>query len=144
MKYALVTGGSRGIGKAVSIKLAEMGYKVVINYASNEEQANNTLAAIRELGGDGELLKFDVSNTEECAEVLAKWQEEHPDEYIEVLVNNAGIRRDNLPTRLCWKPSPMWALTSPNAATSSTPTSSLAVCARELSSPLPSPAVLRS
>ena len=96
MKYALVTGGSRGIGKAVSIKLAEMGYKVVINYASNEEQANNTLAAIRELGGDGELLKFDVSNTEECAEVLAKWQEEHPNEYIEVLVNNAGIRRDNL------------------------------------------------
>lgn len=96
MKYALVTGGSRGIGKAVSIKLAEMGYKVVINYASNEEQANNTLATIRENGGDGELLKFDVSNTEECAEVLAKWQEEHPNEYVEVLVNNAGIRRDNL------------------------------------------------
>ena len=91
MKYALVTGGSRGIGKAVSIKLAEMGYKVVINYASNEEQANNTLATIRENGGDGELLKFDVSNTEECAEVLAKWQEEHPNEYIEVLVNNLMV-----------------------------------------------------
>ena len=96
MKYALVTGGSRGIGRAVSLKLAAMGYCVVINYASNHEEALKTLEAIQAAGGQGELLPFDVANTEQCVSVLEAWQEQHPDDYIEVLVNNAGIRRDNL------------------------------------------------
>ena len=65
MKYALVTGGSRGIGRAVCIKLAEMGYNVLINYKSNEEEANNTLALVREKGVDGEILQFDVADKTE-------------------------------------------------------------------------------
>lgn len=94
--YALVTGGSRGIGRAVSVKLAQMGYKVIVNYMSNDLEAENTLQLIRQAGSDGELLKFDVSNTEKAQEALCGWMNAHPDDYIEVLVNNAGIRKDNL------------------------------------------------
>ncbi len=94
--YALVTGGSRGIGRAVSVKLAQMGYKVIVNYMSNDLEAEKTLQLIRQAGSDGELLKFDVSNTEKAQEALCGWMNAHPDDYIEVLVNNAGIRKDNL------------------------------------------------
>ncbi len=97
MKYALVTGGSRGIGRAVSLKLAAMGYTVVINYAGNDAAAAETQNLIREAGySEAELLKFDVSSAEACTEAIEKWQAAHTDGYIEVLVNNAGIRRDNL------------------------------------------------
>jgi 3-oxoacyl-[acyl-carrier protein] reductase len=96
MKYALVTGGSRGIGRAVSLKLAQNGYRILINYVSNTTEAENTLAQIRELGSDGEMLQFDVSNAEQTRAALEGWMEAHPEEYIEVIVNNAGIRRDNL------------------------------------------------
>ena len=96
MNYALVTGGSRGIGRAVAVKLAKMGYKVLINYMSNDAEAEKTLAMVREAGSDGELLKFDVSNAEVAAAALSGWQQSHEGEYIEVLVNNAGIRKDNL------------------------------------------------
>ena len=94
--YALVTGGSRGIGRAVAIRLARQGYKVIINYQSNDAAAEETLALIREEGGDGELLRFDVSNREATVAAIENWQAQHPDDYIEVLVNNAGIRRDIL------------------------------------------------
>ncbi len=94
--YALVTGGSRGIGRAVAVKLAQMGYHVVINYMSNDAEAEKTLALIREAGSDGELLKFDVSNAEAAQAAIEGWQAAHPNDYIEVLVNNAGIRKDNL------------------------------------------------
>jgi 3-oxoacyl-[acyl-carrier protein] reductase len=93
MKYALVTGGSRGIGRACVQKLYSMGYEVLINYVSNEAAAQETLASI---DGHGELLKFDVADAEAVESCLKAWQEAHPDEYVEVLVNNAGIRRDNL------------------------------------------------
>lgn len=98
MKYALVTGGSRGIGRAVSIKLAQMGYHILINYVNNTTAAEETLAAIREAGSDGEMLKFNVGNAEEVKTALEAWQAAHAenDEYIEVVVNNAGIRRDNI------------------------------------------------
>jgi 3-oxoacyl-[acyl-carrier protein] reductase len=96
MKYALVTGGSRGIGRAVSLKLAQNGYRILINYVSNTTEAENTLAQIREVGSDGEMLQFDVSNAEQTRAALEGWMEAHPEEYIEVIVNNAGIRRDNL------------------------------------------------
>ena len=59
MKYALVTGGSRGIGRAVCLKLAEMGYHILINYQSNDTEAEATLQQIREQGSDGELMKFE-------------------------------------------------------------------------------------
>lgn len=100
MKYALVTGGSRGIGRNICFKLAQMGYSVIINYVSNEAEALKTLEEVRNLGGDGEIMQFNVTDREACAAALSRWEEQHPDEYIEVLVNNAGIRRDNLLLRM--------------------------------------------
>lgn len=96
MKYALVTGGSRGIGRAVCLKLAEAGWNVIINYRSGREAAEETLRLVREAGGDGELLPFDVADADAIEAALADWETSHPDDYIAVLVNNAGIRRDNL------------------------------------------------
>ena len=96
MKFALVTGGSRGIGRAVCIKMAEMGYNVLINYKSNEEEANNTLAMVREKGVDGEIIQFDVADKEDIKTKLGGWMEANEDKVIEVLVNNAGIREDAL------------------------------------------------
>lgn len=96
MKFALVTGGSRGIGRAICIKLAEMGYNVLINYKSNEQEATHTLALIREKGVDGELIQFDVSDKEAIKSKLGGWMESNEDKIIEVLVNNAGIREDAL------------------------------------------------
>ena len=95
-RYALVTGGSRGIGRAIAVRLAKQGYYVIVNYQSNDEAAQETLALIREAGSEGELMKFDVSNREQTEQALKQWQDAHEEEYIEVLVNNAGIRRDNL------------------------------------------------
>lgn len=92
-KYALVTGGSRGIGRAICVRLAQEGYQVVINYASNEAEAKKTLEMT---DGNGELLPFDVSDAEQTKAALTNWQKEHPEDYIEVVVNNAGIRRDNV------------------------------------------------
>lgn len=96
MKYALVTGGSRGIGRAIAIRLAQTGLPVVINYVSNEAAAAETKNEIEQAGGQAELLKFDVSKPEEIERALGEWEDSHPDDYIGVLVNNAGIRRDNL------------------------------------------------
>ena len=92
-KYALVTGGSRGIGRAICVRLAQEGYQVIINYASNEAEAKKTLEMS---DGNGELLPFDVSNAEQTKTALTDWQKRHPEDYIEVIVNNAGIRRDNV------------------------------------------------
>jgi 3-oxoacyl-[acyl-carrier protein] reductase len=96
MKYALVTGGGRGIGRAISVKLAEMGYYVLINYKGNETEASKTLALVKEKSSDGELMRFDVSNREEVDKILGIWVEKNPDKPIEVLINNAGIRVDTL------------------------------------------------
>ncbi|WP_024989415.1 3-oxoacyl-ACP reductase FabG [Segatella albensis] len=96
MRYAFVTGGSRGIGKAIAVKLAKMGLPVVINYRSNDDAAQSTLSEIEAVGGKAELLRFDVSDPQATEEALSVWEEKHPDDYISVLVNNAGIRRDNL------------------------------------------------
>ena len=98
MKYALVTGGSRGIGRAVCVKLAQLGYNILINYANNQNAAEETLELVRQAGSDGELMRFDVGNAEDTRSVIEAWQKshEHADEYIEILVNNAGIRKDNI------------------------------------------------
>lgn len=95
-KYALVTGGSRGIGKATCIRLAEMGYPVIINYRSNEAGALQTLEMITSKGGEAELMPFDVASKVEAEKALDAWMEAHPEDYIAILVNNAGIRKDNL------------------------------------------------
>ncbi len=96
MEYALVTGGSRGIGKAICIKLAAMGYNVIINYTANEEEAKKTQAAVKEKGVEAILMKCDVSKMEEVDSSLGKWMENNKDKTISVLVNNAGIARDNI------------------------------------------------
>ncbi|WP_262247250.1 3-oxoacyl-ACP reductase FabG [Parapedobacter soli] len=105
-RYALVTGGSRGIGRAISIALArELGYPIVINYHSNSEAATETRNLIVENGGEAELLPFDVGNCTEVHAQLAKWKAEHPNDRIEVIVNNAGVTRDGL---FMWMESDDW------------------------------------
>lgn len=96
MKYALVTGGSRGIGRAVSIKLSALGYFVLVNFQSNDAEAEKTVSLIREKGGEASLLKFNVADKAEVEQVLGGWLESNKGQVIEVLVNNAGIRKDNL------------------------------------------------
>ena len=105
MNYALVTGGSRGIGRAVCVRLASQGFAILINYVSNEQKARETAELVAQAGGQAELLKFDVANAEETAAVLGGWMQAHPDDFIEVLVNNAGIRRDGL---LIWTEPEDW------------------------------------
>ncbi|SDH62558.1 3-oxoacyl-ACP reductase FabG [Chitinophaga filiformis] len=105
MKCALITGGSRGIGRAICVKMAELGYYVIINYKGNEAAANETLEAVRAKGSDGELLQFNVGNNEEVQAVLGSWVENNKEKQIQVLVNNAGIREDNL---LFWMNSDQW------------------------------------
>jgi len=96
MKYALVTGGSRGIGRAICLKLAEMGFSVLVNFQSNKEAAEETKKMIEASGGTADLLPFDVSDGAMVEKVLSEWQAAHSDDYISVLVNNAGVRKDNL------------------------------------------------
>lgn len=96
MKTALVTGGSRGIGRAVSIKLGELGYNVLVNYRSNDEEADKTLKIIKEKGGVCEKLKFNVADRSETKNAIEEWKSANQDKFIEVLINNAGIRKDNL------------------------------------------------
>ena len=105
MKTALVTGGSRGIGRAICVKLASMGYHVLVNYRSNVTEAEHTLELIRNTGGSAELLPFDVSNKKEITDTIALWTDSHKDNYIEVLVNNAGIKDDVL---LMWMKDEQW------------------------------------
>ena len=105
MKYALVTGGSRGIGRAVCIKLAEMGFSVLINYHTNRQEADITLQLVQEKGGQGEILKFDVSSQDEIEQALGQWKMTHDGDYIQVLVNNAGIRHDAL---VMWMKNEEW------------------------------------
>jgi len=95
-KYALITGASRGLGKAIALRLANDGFAVIINYQSNKEAAEDTLKQIQEAGGTGELLPFNVADPQAIETALDSWSQSHPDDYISVLVNNAGIRQDNL------------------------------------------------
>lgn len=97
IKWAIVTGGSRGIGRAICRKLAEeTPYKLLINYHSNHAAAEETLAEVKALGGDGEVIKFDVADKHSTLNALESWQKDHPDAIMEVVVNNAGITRDGL------------------------------------------------
>lgn len=102
MKCALVTGGSRGIGRAICTKLSAMGYYVLINYKSNTEEANNTL---QQVSGNGELLQFDVADKKDINKVLGNWITANEDKVIEVLVNNAGVREDSL---MAWLKDEQW------------------------------------
>jgi len=94
--YALITGSSRGIGRAIAERLAQEGYTVLINYHSHPEAAEATKAAIEAAGGQAELLPFDVTDGAAIEAALSAWDAAHEGEHISVLVNNAGIRRDGL------------------------------------------------
>jgi 3-oxoacyl-[acyl-carrier protein] reductase len=105
MKYAIVTGGSRGIGRAVALKFAQTGYNVLITYKSNDEEAAKTLSAIEGFNVRAEALKFDVANKAEVDAVLGSWIEQKKDASIDILVNNAGIRQDAL---MLWMTDDQW------------------------------------
>ena len=93
-KYALVTGGSRGIGRAVCLELAAAGYAVLINCRANLEAASEVEAEVRARGGVAEVIPFDVADSAAVDAALEAWESGHPEDAIEVLVNNAGIRQD--------------------------------------------------
>src|SRR5450631_4698838 len=105
MKCALVTGGSRGIGRAICIKLGALGYHILINFRSNLTEAQHTLTVIQQNSGTGELLPFDVSNKADISATLGSWMESHREDPIEVLVNNAGIKEDVL---MMWMKDEQW------------------------------------
>jgi 3-oxoacyl-[acyl-carrier protein] reductase len=95
-RYALVTGASRGIGRAIAIELAKDGCSILLNYKSNHAAAEEAKRLIEEAGGEAELMPFDVSQPDAINAALDKWFAAHPDEYIDVLVNNAGIVDDEI------------------------------------------------
>ena len=97
-KVALVTGGSRGIGKGCATELAKAGFDIAITYVGNDEAANQTLKEIEALGVKAKAYKFDISDKTACSDAVEKI---HTDfERIDVLVNNAGITRDGLFIRM--------------------------------------------
>lgn len=106
MKCALITGGSRGIGKAICIQLAkDTDYHILINYNSNEDAAKDTLKAVQDAGNTGEIIPFNVSDSEQVKSQLDAWQDRNPDALIEVIINNAGITKDGL---FMWMPQEDW------------------------------------
>lgn len=104
-KYALVTGGSRGIGRECCLKLADAGYHILINYKSNIAEAEKTLQLVQERGVQGELLPFDVSDKADVDKTLGGWIEQQKGKHIEVLINNAGVRKDAL---MMWMTEEQW------------------------------------
>ena len=95
-RYALITGASRGIGRAIAIELAKEGCSILLNYKSNHAAAEEAKRLIEEAGGEAELMPFDVSQPDAINAALDTWFGAHPDEYIDVLVNNAGIVDDEI------------------------------------------------
>ncbi|MGK5512156.1 3-oxoacyl-[acyl-carrier-protein] reductase [Brevibacillus formosus] len=97
-KTALVTGASRGIGRAIALKLAEAGANVVVNYAGSEAAASETVALIKEMGRDAIMIRANVSSTEDVNDMFKAALDHFG--VIDILVNNAGITRDNLIMRM--------------------------------------------
>ena len=96
MRYALVTGGSRGIGRAIAVQLARDGFHVAVNYRNDRGAAEETLHMIEDCGGMAELMPFDVSDIASVDAAFDAWRREHGDTHFDVLVNNAGICMDNV------------------------------------------------
>jgi 3-oxoacyl-[acyl-carrier protein] reductase len=97
-QIGLVTGGSRGIGRAVVLALGRLGAHVIINYRSNQTAATETLDELVKRGGHGEVGQFDVANENQIEEAIKKIVDHH--RKIDILVNNAGVTSDNLLIRM--------------------------------------------
>ncbi|MGB0918302.1 MAG: SDR family NAD(P)-dependent oxidoreductase, partial [Flavobacteriales bacterium] len=96
-KIALVTGGSRGLGRAISVRLAkDHGCHILVNYSSNAEAANETIKMIEEVGGTAEAVGFNVADRDSASKALDAWMEANPDKQVQIIVNNAGITKDGL------------------------------------------------
>ena len=93
-KVALVTGASKGIGQAISVELAKSGYRIVVNYMSDEKGALDTLEMVRKAGSDGQIMQFDVSNFDQTQSAVDDILKQNGS--IDALVNNAGITADGL------------------------------------------------
>ena len=105
-KCALITGASRGIGKAIAIQLAkDHSLHILINYSTNIDAAISVKEYIESEGGSAEVIQFNVQEYLEVLNKLKEWKENNPNDLIEVLVNNAGITRDNL---LLWMSKEDW------------------------------------
>jgi 3-oxoacyl-[acyl-carrier protein] reductase len=103
MKYALVTGGSRGIGRAVCLELSQMGYAILVNFKSGADAAAETVRLIEAQGGSASLMQFDVRNRDEVHNALDPWLAEG--NVAEIIVNNAGIRMDSA---MVWMTDAQW------------------------------------
>lgn len=97
-KIAVVTGGSRGIGRAICLRLASLGAKVLVNYVSRSDAADETVSLIQKTGGDARIVQFDVSDFANVQEAFKKILSDEG--RLDVLVNNAGITRDGLLARM--------------------------------------------
>lgn len=106
MKCALITGGSRGIGRAICVQLAkDSDYHILINYNNNKTAALETLKDVEAEGNSGEIIQFNVSDSNSVNDALNHWQENNKDAIVEVIVNNAGITKDGL---FMWMPQSDW------------------------------------
>ncbi|MCG7316574.1 MULTISPECIES: 3-oxoacyl-[acyl-carrier-protein] reductase [Brevibacillus] len=97
-KVALITGASRGIGRAIALKYAEAGANIIVNYSGNEAKAQETVTDIEKLGREAIMIRANVGNTEEAENMVKEALERFGK--IDILVNNAGITRDNLLMRM--------------------------------------------
>ncbi len=97
-RVALVTGGGRGIGRAIAVRLAESGTKVAVSYRTNDEAAEETARLVREAGAECELFKSDVASSDDVAALIKGVSEAFGP--VEILVNNAGTTRDNIMMRM--------------------------------------------
>ncbi len=113
-KIAIVTGGSRGIGRATSVALAQAGALVLVNYRSNEEAARETVRLIEEAGGQAERIAFDVADPDSVDQHIKEVAARHG--RIDILVNNAGISIDQLLLRVSAKDLEMTWATNVNGA----------------------------
>lgn len=96
MKYAFITGASRGIGRAIAKQMVAAGYGVTFTYISNDAAASELTEELRAAGGKVDCLKFDVADPVATEKAIDEWEATHADDYVEVLVNNAGICIDQL------------------------------------------------